>query len=105
MFNKIQTVQRSFTKSIGNLRSSTYNEHLVNLKLDSLQCRRLKTDLITCYKIMNVVADVNSSCFFSAYSTLGNSFKLAKLAVVSECDINFLLIQLSKFGILWLIIL
>ena len=90
--NKIESVQRSFTKSIFNLRSSTYNERLVNLKLDSLQCRRLKTDLTLCYKILNGLVDVNSSSFFkrSLYSsTRGNSLKLTKLAVVSERDKNF----------------
>ena len=90
--NKIESVQRSFTKSIFNLRSSTYNERLVNLKLDSLQCRRLKTDLILCYKILNGLVDVNSSSFFkrSLYSsTRGNSLKLTKLAVVSERDKKF----------------
>jgi Reverse transcriptase (RNA-dependent DNA polymerase) len=90
--NKIESVQRSFTKSIANLRSSTYKERLVNLKLDSLQLRRLKADLIMCYKILNGLVDVNTSSFFKRSlcpSTRGNSLKLAKLAVASERDKNF----------------
>ena len=89
---KIEAVQRAFTKSIGNLRLYTYHERLVILKLDSLQCRRLKTDLIMCYKILYGMVDINTSCFFkrSLYdSTRGNSLKLAKLQVVSERDKNF----------------
>ena len=90
--NKIESVQRSFTKSIANLRSSTYKERLVNLKLDSLQLRRLKADLIMCYKILNGLVDVNTSSFFKRSlcpSTRGNSLKLAKLAVASERDKNY----------------
>jgi len=36
------------------------------LKIDSLQCRRLKTDLIMCYKILYGLVDINSSLFLSA---------------------------------------
>jgi len=88
---KIESVQRTFMKSIGNLRLYTYHERLSILKIDSLQCRRLKTDLIICYKIFYGLIDINSSCFFkrSLYdSTPGNSLKLAKLHVISKCDKN-----------------
>jgi len=60
---KIEAVQRTFTKSIGNLRLYTYHERLSILKIDCLQCRRLKTDLIICYKILYGLVDNNSSCF------------------------------------------
>ena len=36
--NRIESVQRLFTKAIKNLRFSTYKERLINLGLDSLQC-------------------------------------------------------------------
>jgi len=39
-----------FTKAFGNLRSFKYSERLQYLYLDSLQCRRVKADLIMCYK-------------------------------------------------------
>ena len=61
---KIEAVQRSFTKSIGNLRSSTYSERILVFKLDSLQCRRSKIDLVMCYRILNGLIDIDSSCFF-----------------------------------------
>jgi hypothetical protein len=89
---KIETVQRTFTKSMGNLRLSTYSERLVILNLDSLQCRRLKADLVMCYKILNGLLDIDSSCFFKRQlyaSTRGNSIKLAKIHVASERDKNF----------------
>ena len=91
--NKIEAVQRFFTKAIGNLRSFNYNERLQCLNLDSLQCRRVKADLIMCYKILHGLVDIEASCFFtpSLYpSTRGNLFKLAKLSIVSERDKHFL---------------
>ena len=44
--NRVESVQRSFTKAVNYLRFSTYKERLVNLGLDSLQCRRIKADLV-----------------------------------------------------------
>jgi len=75
---KIEAVQRTFTKSIGNLCLCTYHERLSILKIDSLQCRRLKMDLILCYKILYGLVDINSSCFLSALcmTTRGNLLKL-----------------------------
>jgi len=61
---KIEAVQRTFTKSIGNFRLCAYHERLSILKIDSLQCRRFKMDLIMCYKILYCLVDINSSCFF-----------------------------------------
>jgi hypothetical protein len=46
--NRIESVQRSFTKAIKNLRFSTYKESLVNICLDSLPCGRVKADLAFC---------------------------------------------------------
>ena len=89
---KIEAVQRSFTKAIGNLRHLSYKDRLINLEIDSLQCRRLKSDLVMCYKMLNGLVDMNSSCFLvrATYSsTRGNSFKLAKLPVGSLRDKNF----------------
>ena len=90
--NKIEAVQRSFTKAIGNLSSFQYNERLQYLNLDSLQCRRVKADLIMCYKILHGLVDLEASRFFtrSLYpTTRGNLFKLAKLPVVSDRDKHF----------------
>lgn len=61
--SKFEAVHESFTKYIGNLRLHTYNDRLVDLKLDSLQYRRVKADLMMCYKIFNVLVYVNSACF------------------------------------------
>lgn len=55
--NEIVAVQRSFTNAIGNLRFLR-RERLFNLKLDCLRCRRLKADLIMCYKTLHGLLDI-----------------------------------------------
>jgi hypothetical protein len=89
---RIESVQRSFTKSITDLRSCTYNERLLNLGLDSLQCRRLKTDLIFCYKLIHGHVNMHSDNFFTRSVNThlrGNSFKLVKPRSASVREANF----------------
>jgi ribonuclease P/MRP protein subunit RPP40 len=90
--NRIESVQRSFTKAIQNLRFSTYKERLINLCVDSLQCRRIKADLVFCYKILHNLVDVNSNELFTLSQNThlrGNKFKLVKPKSVSVRDSNF----------------
>ena len=51
--NALERVQRHFTKRITVLRNLSYDERLACLELDTLECRRLKADLILYYKIMH----------------------------------------------------
>ena len=100
--NRIESVQRSFTKAIKNLRFSTYKERLVNLCLDSLQCRRVKADLVFCYKIIHGLLKINATKFFTLSSNThlrGNQFKLVKPRSASVRDANFFLTELLIFGI------
>jgi ribonuclease P/MRP protein subunit RPP40 len=92
--NRIEAVQRSFIKSIGNLSMCSYRERLLNLGIDSLQCRRLKADLILCYKMIHDLVDIgtDTACIFTHSLntfTCGNSFKLTKNSVASLPEINF----------------
>jgi hypothetical protein len=66
--DKIESVQRRFTKRIEGLSSISYPERLKLLGLESLQIRRLKCDLATCFKIITRVIDVPFNDFFT-YST------------------------------------
>ena len=52
--NKLERCQRRFTKRIQGLynRPTNYFDRLAQLGLESLQSRRLKYDLVTCYKII-----------------------------------------------------
>jgi len=49
--NKLERYQRRFTKRIQGLYNTNYFDRLAQLGLESLQSRRLKYDLVTCYKI------------------------------------------------------
>ena len=51
--NLIEKVQRNFTKRIPSLSNLAYAERLAVLNLETLECRRLKSDLIVYFKILN----------------------------------------------------
>ena len=61
----IEKVQRSFTKRLPGLNNLTYRERLVVSKLDSLELRRLRVDLIMCYKIVFKLINVDFCASFS----------------------------------------
>ena len=46
--NKLESVQRSFTKRLMGFRHMTYNNRLKLLGLDRLELRRLRADLVNC---------------------------------------------------------
>ena len=77
----IECIQRNFTKKLVGLQSLPYTERLKRLNHDSLELRRLRADLIWCYKIIFglVCLDVNEFCVLSTNSrTTGHAFKLFK---------------------------
>jgi ribonucleases P/MRP protein subunit RPP40 len=63
----IERVQRNFTKRLPGLHNVSYCERLQLCKLESLEVRRLHSDLIMTYKIINGLISVN----------LGDSFVLS----------------------------
>jgi len=52
MIDKIESVQRFFTKKLSGLQNLTYLQRLKVLGLKSLERRRLIFDLVLCYKII-----------------------------------------------------
>jgi hypothetical protein len=90
--NRLESVQCKFTKTIDCLRSSGYKELLINLGLDSLQCRRVEFDLIFCFKLLYGLVDVNTNDFVVLShnnNVRGNQYKLVKPIATSTCDANF----------------
>ena len=86
--NKIENVQRRFTKAV--FPKLSYSERLVRLHLPTLEIRRLIADLTTCYKLLNGLIDIDSTNLFVASTntqTRGNSCKLKKnhIPCVSNC--------------------
>ena len=65
---KIETVQRTFTRLLCKKLNIQYNDYLDRLKilnLDSLEQRRLKTDLILAYKIRHKLVNLNAIPFLT----------------------------------------
>ena len=48
------------------MKALSYNERLKHLNRESLQVRRLKNDLVLCYKMLHGLVDLNCSEFFYA---------------------------------------
>ena len=65
----------------------TYNERLTLLNLPSLELRRLRLDLIWCYKLLFGLISIDSADLFEvrqATTTRGHPYKLFK----PQCTIN-----------------
>jgi len=67
LIDSIEAVQRRFTKRIPCLSSLSYPERLAIINLDSLELRRLRTDLLMYYKIINNLTPLPSSDYFKFY--------------------------------------
>ena len=65
LITHIESVQRSFTKRLPFGKSLSYAERLANLKLQSLEHRRLIFDLVLVFKIIHGFSCLNFTDFFS----------------------------------------
>jgi hypothetical protein len=77
--DKIEKVQRRFTKRIHGLSNLSYEDRLSTLELDSLRVRRIKQDLNMCYKIVHGLIAIDCSDFFSFVNcdrTRGHNLKI-----------------------------
>ena len=63
--NAIERVQRHFTKRITELRDFSYRERLSLLNLDTLEYRRLSSDLTLYYKVFNNLTPWSPSEYFN----------------------------------------
>ena len=76
----LESVQRSFTKRLPGLNHLSYVERLSALNLQSLEHRRLITDLIILYKIIHKQICLNFSDFFTfspCTKTRGHPYRIA----------------------------
>ena len=80
LIDKIESVQRYFTKRLFGFSKLSYNERLISLDLDTLECRRLIYDLILCYKMIHgrcvISLPVDYACS-SVLLILGSTFLAA----------------------------
>ena len=79
--DKIERVQRCFTKRLFGYSNSSYEDRLERLHLPSLELRRLHADLVMCYKLVFGHVECKLSDFFTLNSsavTRGHMYKLYK---------------------------
>jgi len=80
--NRLESVQRRFTKRFPGIGHLTYRERLSALNLESLEIRRLRLDLLLTYKITFGMADIDSHKLFCLRAnikpTTGHGFKLVQ---------------------------
>jgi len=77
--DRIESVQRRFTKRLRLLNNMSYSQRLISLDLESLEVRRLRRDLLLTYKIDIGLINIDSSKFFTLRRdsiTRGHSFEL-----------------------------
>ena len=79
----IERVQRRFTKKLFGMRNLTYGDRLNKLNVDTLELRRLKSDLTMIFKIIHHDIKLDFDYFFGLRSveyrvTRGHCFKLLK---------------------------
>ena len=86
--NLIERVQRRFTKRLRGLRYLSYCDRLSFLNnADTLELRRLRSDLIMMFKILHKLVDMEFCDFFGFNnygSTRGHAFKLIKPLCVNN---------------------
>ena len=112
LIDKIESVQRRFTKRLPGYSALDYPARLTSLEQCSLEKRRIVHDLVLMYKFVFSLVDVQTSNFFTprndAVSTRGNPYKV--LLKVNRVNVrrHFLPNELPLYGIvcplLWLIL-
>ena len=88
---RLESVQRSFTKSLPHFDKLSYAERLCKSGLCSLERRRLCADLILFYKLIHklIESDLLSSITFEPSRTRGNSLKVKHLPARLNLRLNF----------------
>jgi hypothetical protein len=88
--NRIESVQRKFSKRLPGFALLNYKERLLQLEMKTLESRRLREDLLLAYKILFGLVDTNpqdvSTIANSGYDTRGHKYKL--LASHSRVDVR-----------------
>lgn len=99
LIDKLESVQRNFTKRIYSLCKLSYSERLSDMGLESLQQRRLKADLIMAYKIIFGYTNLNITDYFVlrvCSSTRGHTHKLVPETSHTNCRLHFFSLRVTN---------
>lgn len=80
----LENIQKQFTRKICtrcNISFSSYEDRLEKLCLESLQERRIKTDLTFLYKIIHNYVDINFNTFFQINTFSGHNLRRHKFHI------------------------
>ena len=110
LIDKIESMQRFFTRRIRGLEKFSYSERLNILGLETFNRRRVIFDFILCYKYLHGFVNTNNCnfiriCQSSRTRARGNTvteWNCIRNSAVSMRDINFSLTALLTFGTLYL---
>ena len=84
----LESVQRRFTKRISGMSDLNYLQRLKTLNLETLEARRLKTDLLTMFKILNnmiaMIFSVRVPLRIPEATVLSSLSQFAK--IISDCS-------------------
>ena len=89
---RIESVQRNFLKKLKGYGSLSYNDRLIKSDLCSLELRRLRSDLVLCFKIVHNLIPLNQKSFFTfdtTSRTRGNMYKIKLTFAKSKARFNF----------------
>jgi len=77
----LERVQKRFTKRLPGLYQLAYEDRLKHLNIDSLESRRIKTDLLLCFKIMHGFVDIDRNDLFTVdcgHVTRGHDLRIRR---------------------------
>ena len=77
--DKLESVQRHFTKRLQGMHSKSYSDRMKLLGLESLEVRRLRADLLYTYKLLFGHVNIDWSNMFTLHygiNTRGHKYKL-----------------------------
>lgn len=103
LINEIEKVQWSFTEKMYCMSNLSYKDRLASPKIDSPYTRRVKQDLVMCYKIINGLICLDFSDFFSyvvsdrMVITINSLFKIAESTHVNLTSKCLHSIRVKKF--------
>jgi ribonucleases P/MRP protein subunit RPP40 len=87
----IESVQRRFTKRLPNLRYVCYEDRLAQLRLETLEARRLHADLLSVFKLLHGMLDINPSSVGVVLSTAPTRGQGINLVVhrANSCSVGY----------------
>jgi len=96
-YQEYEAIQHRFTKRLPEFNLFTYDDRCARLGIDRLELRRLRADLILCYKLLHGLVSLSSEDFFTIvrnHATSGHTFKLFLSESRVNCRQHFFVVRI-----------